>query len=162
MAANKVLEGTEAEIGQVGVVVKDLDKTMEYLTSLGFGPFIVRTVTHPSGKVRGKKGSYQIKVALSQQGPVQIELIEWQKGNTIYNEFLEKKGEGLHHIRFKVRDLNATLAKFSKMGIEVLMEDRWVEGGGIAYMGTDKIGGILMEFVQYPPDHDPAKGVRYE
>jgi len=32
----------------------------------------------------------------------------------------------------------------------------------LAYMGSDKIGGIIMEIVQRPPDYDPEKGVRYE
>ena len=162
MAEDKVLEGKEAEILQVGVVVKDLDKTIEHLTALGFGPFRVRTVFHPSAMVRGKKVSYQVRLGLSQQGPVQLELIEYQSGTTIHEEFLREKGEGLHHIQFRVPDIKATVDKFTKKGIDVLLEDNFVGGGGLAYLGTDKIGGILMEFVQYPPDHDPAKGVRYE
>jgi len=162
MAESKVLEGMEAEICQVGVVVKNLEKTVEYLSSLGLGPFTIRTATHPSAMVRGKKAFYQVRIAMVKQGAVQLELIEYQKGETIHKEFLEEKGEGLHHILFKVRDINATLDKFVQRGIVVLQQDRFVGGGGVAYLGTDKVGGIIIEVVQYPPNYDPKVGVQYE
>lgn len=162
MAKEKVLEGKEVAICQVGVVVKDLNRTIEYLTSIGLGPFKVRTVYHPSATVRGGKVSYQVRLGLAQQGPVQLELIEYQKGTTIHEEFLKEKGEGLHHILFDVKDLEATLEACSQRGIEVLQQDRFIGGGGLAYLDTDKVGGIIMEVVQRPPDYDPAKGVRYE
>jgi hypothetical protein len=65
-----VLEGTETNIAQVGVVVRDLDRTVEFLTALGLGPFQIRTVEHPSATVHGEKVSYQVRLALSQQGSV--------------------------------------------------------------------------------------------
>lgn len=162
MPINNVLEGTETEICQVGVVVKNLDKTIEYLTSLGLGPFTVRTSIHSAATVRGRKVSYQVRIALSQQGSVQLELVEYQKGETIHKEFVQQKGEGLHHIRFNVQDINATLNRFAQMGIGVLQQDRFVGGGGIAYLDTDKIGGIIMEVVQNPQNYDAKIGVRFE
>ena len=162
MSENKVLEGEEAHICQVGVVVKDLDKTIELLTSLGLGPFAVREVTHPHATVRGKTVFYQVRLALAQQGPVQLELIEYQKGTTIQKEFLDEKDEGIDHILFNVKNLQTTIDKFARKGIAVLQQDKFVGGGGLAYMGSDKIGGIIMEIVQRPPDYDPEKGVRYE
>ncbi len=162
MAETKpVLEGQETHLLQVGVVVKDLDQTVKFLTALGLGPFQIRTVDHPSATVHGKMVSYQVRLALSQQGPVQLELIEYRSGTTIQEEFLREKGEGIHHVLFKVGDLEATLEKFSRLGIEVLQKDRFVGGGGLAYMGTDKVGGIIMEVVQHPSDYDPEKGVQY-
>jgi catechol 2,3-dioxygenase-like lactoylglutathione lyase family enzyme len=156
-----VLEGAETHIAQVGVVVRDLDRTVEFLTALGLGPFQIRTAVHPSATVHGKSVSYQVRLGLSQQGPVQLELIEYQSGTTIQEEFLREKGEGIHHILFKVRDLKATLEKFSSHCIEVLQKDDFVGGGGLAYMGTDKVGGIIVEVVQHPSDYDPGKGAQY-
>jgi methylmalonyl-CoA/ethylmalonyl-CoA epimerase len=161
MSEEHVLEGTETEIHQVGVVVKDLDKTIEFLTALGLGPFTLRTATHPAATVRGKKTAYQVRLALAQQGPVQLELIEYQSGETIQKDFLDEKGEGIHHILFRVRDLDASLEKFAQKGIKALQQDRFVGGGGIAYMGTDDIGGIIMELVQLPSDYDPEQGAQY-
>jgi len=156
-----VLEGAEKQILQVGVVVKDLDQTVKFLTALGLGPFTIQTIDHPSATVRGKQVSYQVRLAFSQLGPVQLELIEYRSGTTIQEEFLREKGEGIHHLLFKVDDLEATLAKFSRLGIEVLQKDYYVGGGGLAYLGTDKIGGIIMEIVQQPPGFDPEKGIQY-
>jgi methylmalonyl-CoA/ethylmalonyl-CoA epimerase len=161
MEENKVLEGTETHIAQVGVVVKDLDKAVEFLTSLGFGPFKIRSNTHPAARVHGKKVSYEVRIGLAQLGPVQLELIEYQKGVTIHKEYLDQHGEGIHHVLFKVRDINASLEKFKKKGIEILQQDRWIEGGGMAYLGTDQVGGIIMELVQFPPNYDPKVGAHY-
>jgi methylmalonyl-CoA/ethylmalonyl-CoA epimerase len=162
MPEQKVLQGDEAQICQVGVVVKDLDKTIEFLTSLGLGPFVVRNVTHPHATVHGKTVFYQVRLALAQQGPVQLELIEYVKGDTVHKEFLDEKGEGIHHLLFNVKNLQSTIDKFARKGIGVLQQDNFVGGGGLAYMGSDKVGGIVMEVVQRPPDYDPEKGVRYE
>lgn len=161
MADRAVLEGSETVIHQVGVVVKDLDRTVEVLTALGLGPFTIRTATHPAAIVKGKKTSYEVRLALSQQGPVQLELIEYRSGETVQKDFLDAKGEGLHHLLFRVNDLEGTLARFAEKGVKVLQQDRFVGGGGLAYMGTDEVGGIIMEVVQRPPDYDPEKGTQY-
>jgi len=162
MEKNRLLEAEETHICQVGVVVKDLDRTIEHLTSLGLGPFKVRTAYHPSAIVRGKKVSYQVRIAMARQGAVQLELIEYQKGTTIQKDFLDQKGEGIHHVLFNVRSLDKALGTCKQRGIEVLQQDRFVGGGGLAYLGTDQPGGIIFEVVQRPPDYDPEKGVRYE
>lgn len=161
MAEEKIFQGKEAEIFQVGVVVKDVDKTVEYLSSLGMGPFSIRTNTHPAARVHGEKVSYEVKIALAMQGPVQLELIEYKRGTTIHKEFLDEHGEGLHHVLFQVRDLDATLEKFAKRGIKPLLLDRFVGGGGLAYMDTGKPGGIIMEIVQRPPHYDPKVGAKF-
>jgi len=162
MEKEKVLEGTETEIIQIGEVVKDLDKTVDFLTTLGLGPFEVTTATHPAARVKGKTRSYEVRLGLSQQGPIQLELIEYQKGETIQKDFLDEKGEGLHHILFMVNNLENALEKFKAKGVDVLQEDRFVGGGGLAYMGTDKIGGIIVELVQRPADYSSVKGLQYQ
>ena len=161
MAADPVLKGTEAHITQIGIVVKDLRKTIEYFTSLGLGPFSVRTAVHPSATVRGKRASYQVKIGTAQQGPVEIELVEYQEGETIHEEFLREKGEGLHHVRFRVTEIDATLDRFAQKGIDILQEDRFVGGGGIAYLDTGKTGGVIMEVSQLSPDYEPKTGIQY-
>lgn len=162
MGDDKILEGTEAVIRQIGVVVKDLDKTIKHLTSIGLGPFERKEAIHPSTRMRGRKVSYEVGLGFAQQGPVQIELIEYRRGETIQKEFLDEKGEGLHHICFQVKDIDATVEKFTRKGIKVLQQDRFIGGGGLAYMGTDDIGGIIIELVQLPPDFDPEVGLQYE
>ena len=157
----KLLKGKEAAIFEVGVVVKDLNRTIEYLTSLGLGPFRIRMSTHPSGVVRGEKTYYNLRVAMSQQGPVQLQLIEYLEGETIFQQFLREKGEGLHHIAFKVRDLSAALAKSIARGVDVLQQDQFVGGGGLAHLDSMKMGGFIIKLIQHPPGFDPSVGVKY-
>ena len=159
---DKVLKGPEARIHQIGVIVKDLDKTVSFFTAIGLGPFIIRNAKHPAATVNGKKESYEVRIAISQQGPLQFELIEYVEGRTIHKDFLDQKGEGLHHLRFLVSDLDNVIDKFSKIGVDVLQEDRFEKGGGIAYMDTGKTGGVVMEITQYPPDYDLEKGAEYK
>ncbi|MFC1494663.1 VOC family protein [Thermodesulfobacteriota bacterium] len=159
---DKVLKGSETHIHQVGVVVKDLDKTIAFLSAIGLGPFTIRNSKHAAATVRGKKESYEVRIALAQQGSVQLELIEYINGETIHGEFLKDKGEGLHHIRFMVSDLDAVINKFSEIGVNVLQEDRFVDGGGIAYMETNKMGGFITEVTQVPPGFTHEKGAEYK
>ncbi|MBN1849566.1 MAG: VOC family protein [Deltaproteobacteria bacterium] len=145
MAESKPLEGEETHIVQIGVVVKDIERTIEFLTGLGLGPFKVMINDHPTGQVRGKKAYWRSKIALSQQGPVELELIEFQKGTSIQKEFLDEKGEGIHHILFRVKDIHATLEKFSEKGIHLIQEDFARKGG---YLDTSAVGGIVFEVFQ--------------
>jgi len=65
------------------------------------------------------------------------------------NKALEETETEICQVGVVVKDLDKT-------------KDNFVGGGGLAYMATDKIGGIIMEVIQRPPDYDPEKGVRYE
>ena len=157
----KVLTQQEAEIIQVGVIVKDVSKTIDFLGQLGLGPFQTVAASHPAATVRGNKAAYSVLTAGVQLGAVQLELIEYQSGTTVQKEFLENKGEGIHHILFKVDDLDASIQRFAAQGVEVLQQDRFVGGGGMAYMGTDNIGGIVFELVQYPKGYDGKSALTY-
>ena len=159
---DKVLKGPEAHIHQIGVIVKDLDKTVSFFTAIGLGPFIIRNARHPAATVRGNKESYEVRIAICQQGPLQFELIEYIEGKTIHKDFLDQKGEGLHHIRFMVSDLDNVINKFAEIGVDVLQEDRFENGGGIAYMDSKKTGGAVIEITQYPPDYNLEKGAEYK
>lgn len=149
------------ELNQVCVVVKDLDKSMEqYLKILGVGPWQVYTYAPPDLKnttVRGKPEPYSMKLALAMIGPVMLELIQPLKGKSHYKEFLEKRGEGLHHIAaFRVEDIDEVIAHLKKQGIGVLMSGEW-HGGRFAYMDTEKQLGTVVELVWRPGPRPPPE-----
>ena len=86
---------------QIGVVVKDLDKTMEYYTStFGVGPWRVVEVDYPEVMVHDRICPWKVKVAFASLGPVELELIQVIAGRSIHSEFLEEGREGLHHLGF--------------------------------------------------------------
>ncbi len=136
------------KIDQVGVVVKDLEKTIAYYTSvLGLGPFRQMDPTFTNVTLRGKPVEFKGKFAFAKMGAVSLELIQVVKGATIYDEFLATKGEGLHHLGCYVSDLDAEVKKCREAGIEVLQSGN-AGSSKFAYMDTEKIGGIILEYIQ--------------
>jgi len=100
----------------VSVVVRDIEKAVEFYQSLGIGPF--PPLIGPSGPtpltgktVRGKPADYQIDLRHAEGGvgQLQFEVIQPLEGETPVKEFLEKRGEGIHHIGFFVDDLEGDL-----------------------------------------------------
>jgi len=135
-------------VSQVGIVVRDIDSTAAfYHSTFGIGPFaIIPEVKFEGAILRGRPTSTSIKVAFAQSGSVQIELIQPLEGDNIYTEFLAAKGEGLHHLGFEVDDFDGQLAAFKSKGIEPVF---WHNMGwmAFAYMGTDTIGGVMIELL---------------
>ena len=110
---------TERRICQICAVVRDLDKSMErYWKTLGIGPWDVYTFTPEVIReftYHGKPVTepFEFKLAVAMVGDIQFELVEPVKGPLIYTSFLEKKGEGYHHIKEQLadEDIEETLAQ---------------------------------------------------
>jgi methylmalonyl-CoA/ethylmalonyl-CoA epimerase len=135
-------------VSQVGIVVRDIEKTAAfYYSTFGVGPFaIVPEVKFEGVILRGSPTNAKIKVAFAQSGPLQIELIQPLEGENIYTEFLDTKGEGLHHLGFQVDDFDSMLAEFRTKGIEPVF---WLNLGwmAFAYLNTETIGGVMFELL---------------
>jgi len=137
-------------VEQIGIVVKDMDKAIEYYTSVfGWGPFVVRESETKGFTYRKQKGNCRMKTAFAQSGPIQIELIQVMEGETPHTEFLREKGEGVQHLRFNVEDLKGMLAELAKEGIEPIWQHSYPEYGiDFAYLNTDKVGGVIFELIE--------------
>ena len=137
-------------VGQIGVVVRDLDKAVEYFSSVfGIGPFRYIERHYEGVTLRERNdASYSVRLAIAPMGGVDFELIEVAEGESIHLEFLERKGEGIEHLGFRVPDLDAEIARFEACGIKVLQSARRADGSGYAYMDTESIGGIIFELIQ--------------
>ncbi|MFC1847699.1 VOC family protein [Chloroflexota bacterium] len=134
---------------QIGIVVKDVEKTTEFFSSVfGWGPWGILELDMKDCLYRGESCDARLKIAFAQSGSVEIELIQVLEGETIHTEFLREKGEGLHHLRFKVDDLDAKLADLAKEGIEVVFRKN-LNGIDFAYLDTDRFGGIMVELIEY-------------
>ncbi len=130
----------------IGIVVKDLDKTTEFLSSIcGLGPWItVEDSPHKDDITIG--GPYRIKVAYAKLGPVVLELFQPLEGRSIWSQFLEASGEGIHHIGFEVSNWDEMVSKLQEEG------GRMVAGAVFAgrrwgYFET-KPGGIIFDFAE--------------
>jgi catechol 2,3-dioxygenase-like lactoylglutathione lyase family enzyme len=136
-------------VEQIGIVVKNVEETMEFFSSVfGWGPWSVLELDMKDCLYRGASCDARLKLAFAQSGSVELELIQVLEGETIHTEFLREKGEGLHHLRFKVDDLDAKLADLAKEGVDVVFRKN-LNGVDFAYLNTDRFGGIMLELIEY-------------
>jgi len=137
------------------IVVKDMEKAIKYFEVLDVGPFppfIGGPGMAFSGKtVKEKQVDYDmdLRLAKGDLGGVGFEIIQPLKGDTVYTEFLQKKGEGVHHLAFGVEDFDAEVEDMKKRGFKIVQTGalgnvRW------AYFDTDKLGGMLIELCETP------------
>ena len=135
----------------VAVVVRDMDKAIKRLESLGIGPFIpypFDSISPLAGKLlfQGKplEGGGNVKIFIGKIGSIALELFEPTEGVSPQREFLESKGEGIHHIAFGVDDFDKELARFTEKGVNILQIARMVNGGGACYLDIGT-GGLIFE-----------------
>jgi len=138
----------------VSVVVRDMKKAMEFYQSLGVGPF--PPLLGPEGKVpltgktlRGKPADWELDLRHAEGGvgDLAFEIVQPLEGETPVKEFLEKKGEGIHHIGFFVDDLEQETAKMAEKGFTITQSGE-TPTVSWAYFGTDKVGGVVIELMQ--------------
>ncbi len=136
---------------QIGVVTDDARRQAEVLQSLlGIGPF--RFTDWPweradmCGLFKGEQADFSMRMGFADLGNVQMELLEPLKGESVYTEFLARRGPGLHHLLFDVPDIDAKLAKLAKLGIDVRMTGTGLrEGAKWLYLDTESLVGWPVE-----------------
>lgn len=150
------------EVPQIALVVKDIGKMMEkYWKTLGVGPWSVYTYAPPvlsETKIRGEDVNYSMRLALATIGSLQLELIEPLDGPSIYKEFLAEKGEGLHHIQTKVRDVDETMTALRDLGINILMSGKFASGE-FYYMDSKPLYGVIIELVKRNTPRPPPEEI---
>ena len=135
-------------VKQVGVVVKDADKTMDYYSSLfGIGSWETRELGSTAEDLKAGKRPWRVKLCFASLGPVQLELIQVLEGRTIHSRFLESKGEGLHHLGFYVTDIEDKLTRLERQGTRILLRGRGT-AGTFAYLDTEAQGGVIFELIE--------------
>jgi methylmalonyl-CoA/ethylmalonyl-CoA epimerase len=144
----------ERKLIQIGIVVRDLDKALKsYHEIFNAGPWDIYTFGPPemkNGTYRGKPSDWSALIGLAWIGDRQLEIVQPLQGPNIYYEFLEKKGEGLHHIKEWVDDPKKTIEAYKKKGISVIQSGEF-DGGSFYYLETKPYLGITLEIVKGGP-----------
>ncbi len=134
------------DVGQIGVVVEDVDRTIAfYESTFGLGPWDIREVGAPNVWDRGQEKPIKARLGFATLGQVELELIQVLEGDSFHLEFLRQHGEGIHHVGFFVRDFQAKLEQAQAMGFEVLQMDPFRQA--YAYLDTRQPGGIIFELI---------------
>jgi catechol 2,3-dioxygenase-like lactoylglutathione lyase family enzyme len=143
---------TFSQIMHVGVVVKDMDKAVERLTSLGIAPFKPRILPADAKEFfRGKPflPAKRVTIQTTLIGNMELELIQPLDGDSPHKEFLEEKGEGIQHLGFFVDNLKSEVETLTQKGSSILLTSEFKGGGGVAYLDLE-VGGLIVELVQPP------------
>jgi hypothetical protein len=137
-------------VDQVSYVVAALDDVLAHYEAL-FGSFKVGEVALSDCVIRGRKADCRLKLAINDGGPLEIELIQVLEGDTPHSEHLREHGEGLHHVRFRVSDVDAKLAELEKEAFVPVFYKRFGPDVAFAYLETPKaLGASVIELLEMP------------
>lgn len=107
---------TISALSHVGIVVKDVDKTIKFLSSIwDIGP--TQTIVYSPSKEELIVGEpFTAKIGSVNLGTVTLELIQPLKGESLWSDFLKAKGEGIQHIAFGVSNYDEVVSKVQEQG----------------------------------------------
>lgn len=128
------------KIEHIGIAVKDLEKSNQLFASL-FG--------NPHYKVE-EVASEGVKTSFFKSGPNKIELLQATNPSSPIAKFIEKKGEGIHHIAFAVDDIVLEIKRLKKEGFIVLNEvpKKGADNKLVAFLHPKSTQGVLIELCQ--------------
>ena len=133
---------------QIGYVVKDIEKSVaEYSSRLGIGPWDIYTFCAPDLReaiYRGKPIDHKFIIALVWNRTTQSVTIQPLVGTNIYTEFLDRRGDGLHHVKEWVVDCEKELQEYRRCGIDVIQSGKFDEDEHY-YLDTESIFGFVYE-----------------
>ncbi len=129
-------------IDHLGIAVRSLQQARKFYEQLGlqvFGEEIVQ--------------QEKVRLAMVPVGESRIELLEPTTPDSAVARFLEKRGEGLHHVALRVNDLNATFERLKAAGTRFISDEIKVGAGGHLYVFVhpSSAGGVLLELCEDPP-----------
>jgi methylmalonyl-CoA/ethylmalonyl-CoA epimerase len=133
-------------IDQVGFVVRDMEAALKLYEPL-FGPFSTMDSGEFEYDYRGEKDVSSLKLAFGRSGEVEIELIQWVSGRTPHKEFIDAGREGMHHLRFRVDNLDEKVAEAQALGYHSIWQTRYGEGLAVAYLEREG-DPLLLEFFE--------------
>jgi methylmalonyl-CoA/ethylmalonyl-CoA epimerase len=125
------------KVDHIGIAVKNLDETIPYYTeTLGLKVLKIEEVASES-----------VRVAFIDAGNVKLELLEPMSNQSAIHTFIEKKGEGIHHIAFGVEGIKERMIELREKGIRILNEQPKLGAGGaqVAFLHPKSSFGVLYE-----------------
>ena len=128
------------------IVVKDIEKAVNYYESIGIGPFrpYPPLQEYENLNVEDEDAFYKLIMKEANIGPIVLQLCQPGPGKSIYKDFLEKKGEGVQHLGFVVDDIEKEAVELRKKGFKFLSSGRRSDGSGFTYFDTEDDAGVTL------------------
>jgi len=127
-------------IEHIGIAVKSLDDSIPYWEKVfGLKCYAIEEVT-----------DQRVKTAFFMVGQTKIELLESTDPEGPIGKFIEKKGEGIHHIAFAVKDIDSALSETEAIGVQIIDKKprKGAEGLTIGFLHPKSTFGVLTELCE--------------
>ncbi len=127
-------------IEHIGIAVKDLDESIRfYEVVLGLKCYNIEEVT-----------DQKVRTAFFKVGQIKVELLESTSDDGPVAKFIEKRGEGVHHIAFAVNNIDQALEHARKQGVQLIDQKprKGAEGLDIAFLHPRSTHGVLTELCE--------------
>ena len=127
-------------VEHIGIAVKQLSNAI---------PLFEKLLNAPCYKTETVE-SEQVQTAFFQQGNTKIELLESMTADGVIARYIEKKGEGIHHIAFEVEDIHAEMQRLQTAGFVLLNElpKKGADNKLVAFLHPKHTSGVLVEICQ--------------
>jgi len=125
-------------LNHVGLAVVSIEESLRQFYDLLDSPDAGPILVNEEHGVRG---------AFIEQGETHIELLEPLRSDSVIGRFLDRHGEGIHHIAFNVDDVDAKVRELEALGVPVITGPRAGFTGRIAFADPAKTHGALIEFL---------------
>jgi methylmalonyl-CoA/ethylmalonyl-CoA epimerase len=132
-------------IDHIGVATDDLDESLALYQGSFEMPLAHRETVSDQG----------VEAVLLDVGDCHVELLRPLGPETPVGRFLERKGPGLHHVAYRVEDIDATLASLREAGIELIDAEArtGIRRSRVAFLHPRSTGGVLTEIVEPADEH---------
>jgi methylmalonyl-CoA epimerase len=131
-----------ANIDHLGIAVRSLADARTFYERLGLQVMDEETVEQE-----------RVRVAMVPVGETRLELLEATSQDSPVARFIQKRGEGLHHVALRVTDLASTVERLKANGTRLITDEIKIGAGGHLYVFVhpSAAGGVLLELCQDPP-----------
>ena len=126
-------------IDHIGIAVKSIDDALKFWETVGIKCVGVEEVAEQ-----------KVKTAFLPVEDTEVELLEATADDSPVAKFIEKKGEGIHHLSIRVNDVEKALSELKEKGVRLIDEKPRKGAGGamIAFIHPSATGGVLLELSQ--------------
>ncbi len=128
------------KVEHIGIAVRSLEESIPVYEKL------LNTACYKQETVENEK----VNTAFFQTGESKIELLESTSPDGVINRFIEKKGEGMHHIAFAVSDIKAEMKRLKENGFQLLNEEpkKGADNKWVCFLHPKNTHGVLIELCQ--------------
>ncbi|AXI99849.1 methylmalonyl-CoA epimerase [Cyclonatronum proteinivorum] len=134
------------KIEHIGIAVSNLEEAIKTWETLLSTPCYKREAVE----------SEKVDTAFFQTGESKVELLGATSEQSVIHSFIEKRGQGLHHVAFEVDDIRAEMQRLREAGFRLLQEEpkRGADNKLIAFVHPKNSTGVLMELCQSMPESE--------